>query len=554
MNSQSPSETSYSTTTGSSAIEVHAETDRTNAESILTESVLTDATISNVPSGANTSTVQLPSTVSSMPVRTASSDTQKVLSLLDETFETSVTGNMSQSTADSTVIAKTTACHETRCAECDAIQHDIYPHVAALPDVQTRIIEVKPQNGQMLATKYPRVKRVSESVWQVGDIETTGDKFSKLCLSPVSKSRSSTTNISAVESGLESPSSFIVIDKADHVKANRSPNSLSPRGGGKLKPLKNSPTNEAIKSNRSDCTDCGGCYFCKHEAHAIGCSDKGCTYCKNTNSDPKQKPAQKSTTTHRLHPHDNASKRASNTERYLETRSKSDHSHTQTKSKDSDTISVKCRKVNKKVSRYIPLSTEMDTANGNVITTTPRDNLTNVENNNTMAMDGADTVRQPISSPTHEKKATNSTIPKLPPSSSDWSASNSFDTSISSPNDSPVFCASPRRRRNQLDRNAVPHLPTAERWMNASNNNQSSAGHKMRKNSRYEEFYGSKLATDDSNKLAEVGSVITGSGDSVQTKSSGKITRQLQSLGSMALNCFVYTFRLDGDISRHLWR
>lgn len=524
MNSQSPSETSYSTATGSSAIEVHAETDRTNADSILTESVLTDATISNVPSGPGTSTVQLPSTVSSMPVRTASSDTQKVLSLLDETFATSVTGNMSQSTADSTVIAKTTACHETRCAECDAIQRDIYPHAAALPDAQTRLIEVKPKNGQMLATKYPRVKRVSESVWQVGDIETTNDKFSKLCLSPVSKSRSSTTNISAAESGLESPSSFIVIDKAEHVQANRSPNSLSPRGVGKLKPLKNSPTNEAIKSNRSECTDCGGCYFCKHEAHAIGCSDKGCTYCKN---DPKQKPTQKSSTTSRLHPADNAAKRANNTERYLETRSKSDHSHTQTKSKDSDTISMKCRKVNKKVSRYIPLGTEMDAANGNVSTTTPRDDPSNGVNNNTVTMDGAETIRQPSTPPSHEKKATNSTIPKLPPSSSDWSASNSFDTSVSSPNDSPVFCASPRRRRNQLDRNAVPHLPTAERWMNASNNNHSSAGQKMRKNSRYEEFYGSKLATDDSNKLAEVGSVITGSGDSVLTKSSGKFTRQL---------------------------
>lgn len=510
LNSQTPSDTSYSTTTGSSTIEVHPETNRTKAESKVTESIVTDLSLSQ----SSTSTIQLPSTVSSMPLHTASSDTQQVLSLLDETFETSVTGNMSQSTADSTAIAKTTACHESRCAECEAIQRDIYPNATKVHESSNQIIEVKPKNGQMLTTKYPKVKRVSESVWQVGDIETTNGKFNKICLSPMSKSRSE----------MESPSSFIVIDKADNAMNNQRSNSLSPRIGGKLKPLKNSPTNEAIKSNRNECTDCSGCYFCKHEAHAIGCQDKNCPYCKNNNNQRPTKHQQKSSFTTRLHPNDAANKRSSNTERYLETRSKCDHSHTQIKSKDSDTISMKCRKVNRKVSRYIPLNNEMDTINGN--DATPNEDTANMENNNISATvrDGTATEQPTISPKINDKKCTNSTIPKLPPSLSDWSASNSFDTSVSSSNDSPVFCASPRRRRQQLERNSVPHLPTAERWMNASNNNQSSAGQRARQNSRYEEFYGSKIAMDENNKLAEVGSVITGSGDSVQTKSSGTIS------------------------------
>lgn len=487
--SQTPSDSSYSITSEASTIEVIGSKglNPTTADSQINEIPQSNPQ-SELSVSVNPSTIPLP------PRGIVSSDTQKVLSLLDETFDTSVTGNVSQSSTQTTANEQQPAAGQ----RSPSTKPESVRSTSALSDgiIATDMKTVVATEQDLATTKYPKLKKISESVWQVGDLETTCDKFDKHGMTPMQSAKSPLTKTNgSVNKSDADAASFIVIDKAID-------DDLSM---GKLKPIKLAPSSPNTATNRNECTDC---YHCNREIHAVGCSDKSCHFC--TKHSHK--------TTSRMPPGD---KTKLDSQRYLETRSKSDHSHTQTKSKDSDTISLKCRKINKKVSRYIPVAAEADTTNGNNLTSSHKQCTDQLSSENVTAKKKSDDKKIENEKIEREIKNGNSTLPKLPASSSDWSTStNSCDTN-SSPNESPVF-ASPRRRSSK---NSMPRLPTAERWQqNVSNNNQSNSKQHERKHSRYQEFYDTKVSNDKNSKLTEDESIVAAYDNVGQTKSSGKIS------------------------------
>lgn len=482
--SQSPSDTSYSVTSEASTIEV--------VGTRIKKPVTTESNVTNLSSIS-----QITSIAPTPVARTASSDSQKVLSLLDETFETSVTGNLSRSTTKSFAtemsVPPLTQDSENTVGEASK-------NVRSGKESRDAVVATTVE-GNGTSPKYPKLKQISESVWQVGDLETTCDRFGKLCLSPMpSSSRSPLTNTSKadssnIKSDVDS-SSFVVIDEKS-----------TP---GKLKPLKLSPTNSNTPPNQGECADC---YYCNRETHAAGCSDRSCRFCTSHT---------KRTTTRQKHEKPKLdTKRSHNTDRYVETRSKSDHSHTQTKSKDSDLISLKCRKINKKVSRYIP-APEADAVNGNSISPSHKSHASHRSSENLNGTKKASEKEQTdIVKVTQDGKNGNSSIPKLPPSSSDWSTStNSYDSSA---NASPVL-GSPKSRSSK---NGIPRLP------DASNNNHSNSMQRERTNSRYQDFYDSKTLAEKNGKAAETESLAAASDGSGPLKNPGL------SLG--VLSCVIIT-------------
>lgn len=494
---QSPSDTSYSVTSEASTIEV--------ISTKIMKPVATDSNPTEIPVTSHSSepTVSQITSIAPTPVpRTVSSDSQKVLSLLDQTFETLNNANLSRSPSKS-VASETTISSYTQNSENGAINGSSNGRSAKENQDAVTATSMNShaitENNSSISAKYPKLKQISESVWQVGDLETTCDRFGKICLSPVHSTRSPMTNtsktdISNIKSDMES-SSFVVIDEKS-----------TP---GKLKPLKLSPTNSNNQSNRSECNDC---FYCNREIHAAGCSDRSCRFCtsktRGTTTATHLKPSKNKIDTNRnQHP-----------DRCIETRSKSDHSHTQTKSKDSDLVSLKCRKVNKKVSRYIS-APETDAVNGNTISPVHKSNATrqSSENLNGDSKNMAQKKQTDATTVHQDGKNGNSTIPKLPPSSSDWSTStNSYDSSA---NASPVL-SSPKTRSSK---NGIPRLPTAERWQNVSNNNNNSNGilQVERTNSRYQDFHDSKALKEKNAKAIETESIAAASDGSGPLKNPG---------------------------------
>lgn len=498
-----------------------SETVTTAASSVIEEAISNCKPIESIADSAATSPPALATITPSNangPGSGVSSDTNKVLSLLNETLDVSTSISTAQSTARTEctlAIPPSTTCDTSACAACEAIAEA----------VERYAIEGSPRpthNPPDMIRNCSSVKQIGESVWQVGDIETANAKSKP----PTHSSAISSITSSAKPRASADSAAFIVIDN-DRLDDD-----------GKLKPLKNSPISGGGggDSSRSNCTECNECYICKHESHPIGCSDASCTRCH---------PTQAKQETSRAF---GGGKKANDLRRsstYLETRTKSNHSHTHTKSKDTDTISMECRKMNKKVSRYIPVNavdhheTERSHHDGN-------------------ANDGPHI--ETATNDTAKEATTTSSIPKLPPSSSDWSTSSNSCDAMSSANESPVLSASPRQRRH-TERHSVPHLPTAERWFNAANNKQksSAASQRTRTNSRYEEFYGSKVSTaEESNKLAEVGSTITTSDGSVHTRSSGRsyishfVDIRISYETRIPNEQRHAAHRLDGDVGRYL--
>lgn len=399
-----------------------------------------------------------------------SSDTQNVLSLLNKTF-------------DSPAPLST----RMPCNACDAITREVDRYVR----------DGTPESGPIKrdqAKKYESIQKISKCAWQVGDIETTSKK----------ENENGSQLVRASEKNIDSPS-FKVIDD-DQIDPLISSKSVEHHH---LTPLPDSVSTtdraEAADTTRSN-HNCSECYLCNHETHSIGCPDKKCNNCRMNRNKSK---------TSTGHTDRRQSDKCSNAKRspnYLET--SSNHRHCQTKSKDSDVISVECRKVNKKVSRYI----------------TGNHDTENVDLKSPVGLKAEGIPSGDGQQQQHSNSNSTSSVPKLPVSLSEWSTStNSCDT-VSSSNESSVMNVSPKQSRRRTDRHSVPHLPTAERWFNAANKNEHKpiSTQRTRTNSRYEKFYGSKMATvasdDQTNKLTETGSVITMSDGSMQTKSSGKFS------------------------------
>lgn len=460
-----------------------------------------------------TITTTIPSQASRSQI--SSGDSENILPLLDETFETSVTGVRSMDlTSKRPYIKKQTHCLNpdhllTHCAECEVIENELKINELTLtenikndneiakkksPELKNSnnmaMDEVKQEDdgdkGHAQLIKPVARSNGNENVWQVGNIEKY-DTFSKLNLSPItilSAREDENRLIKTLKPSIDN-TSFIILHESEN-STNFFPNITSTSNGNDTSTAGNTFV-YSKHSNNANNHPCYDCCFCNPELHhrhnQNDSSPKTCNFCSSRHQTARQSTP---TTFRNQRNHDTGcdtgrSSTAPPIERLYESKFRSNHTHISTRSRESDTVSMKCtKKTNRKIRKIVPV--DGDLTNGNIEKTKKKEkekmseSTANKQNNN--------------------KSKKKSAIPKLPPYH-EWS-SNSVDTSTSPTSSSISTGSSPRAGRRQ-DSKSVPNLPTADRWQNLSNIKNPMT--KDRKNSRYQEFYGNET---DEQRMAKV--------------------------------------------------
>lgn len=405
------------------------------------------------------------------PPKTESSDSNAILPLLEQTFETSVSGVVGGDAALEKPYRKNARCSAQNhlaesCAECDMIEKDLQevkkPENEKQKDEKliTDNEAAQESNGnkidanQMELVKYQL--QPNENVWQVSNIDKY-DTMGKFNLS------SATTQSSINTSGVDSTSFVILHDEnVPHFLPNITAT------GSEHSTVRNGyyPSKRSGPFNRP----CDDCCFCNPNLHqnrynGVESSPKKCNFCSSRQQSSQTTPnnSMRFPTKNETQPNETSTRSSTApTERIYESKYRSSHTHVRTHSRESDTINTQCtKKTNRLVRRSVQNGID-DILNGNtkVEKTSP-----NVELNETKA----------------KKK---SSIPKLPPpTQNDW---NSMDTSTS-PSSSLSTGSSNKSNRRQ-DSKSVPNLPKAERWQHTEVNGNTKT--KARTNSRFQEFYG----------------------------------------------------------------
>lgn len=461
----------------------------TQLSTALSEQSVKESIVSSIPSEAP-------------PPKTSDSDS--VLPLIEETFETSVSALKPVDASVNKPFRKNAKCSaqnhmQTACAHCEMIENDLHrennnnseyvesdpkkpsPEQNKMKNLaanETQIEVIKPQN------------RTDNNVWQVSNLEKyeTHGKFS---LSPITVFSATDTNTlnnaSAFKSSVDS-SSFIVLHDENENAANFFPNITSTEPSTNRSLPQSTKTNTGVGFNRP-CVDCCFCNpMLHHNSSAVDGSPKKCNFCSSRHQSMHTTPAN-SSRFQTSNTNIDASARSSTapTELY-ESKYRSNHTHIRTHSRDSDTINTQCtKKTNRKIRKTI-LNGSDDVVNGNA------------ENNNKPNGKHEDSAKVLNGNETTNSKK-RSTIPKLPPPTYHEWTSNSVETSTS-PSCSSISTGSSTKSGRQNSK-SVPNLPKAERnvWPNNNNNNNNNANetngshmkstpNKPRTNSRYQEFYG----------------------------------------------------------------
>lgn len=435
--------------------------------------------------------------------------------MLNETFETSITGHPSDITSNRKqyINKRPPVCtnpdHQPlKCVECEAIENDLTEEKF----VRKEEVNNEAIDGNVSATEVkedklmvqPTEKGDNENAWQVGHIEKY-DTLNKLNVSPITitstrddePSENQTLKKFTHENAENDSTSFVILRDCSH----------------DIHFLPNIRPNRAAKVLNEN--HCASCCFCHPHLHQN--SPKTCNFC-STNSHRETPLSNASQPHNKLNaPTDSATGRSSTapSERIYESSYKSNHTHVRTKCKDSDTVSTKCTRSNRRVRRFTD------------------DNANDETDNNAMHKESNKSNSKKFPAPTTIKKDSNvninsndktSSIPKLPPY--DWS-SNSFDTSptCSSLSTSSSSHSCPRRQNSK----SVPNLPTAERWQNISRKKDkfNDIGKQMRNNSRYQEFYRNDVNGNKEKNKAEEQILDNRKGDKskseeLPSKNSGK--------------------------------
>lgn len=450
------------------------------------------------PAADATSTMSVIDSIPSQTSETvATSGSENILQLLDETFDTSVTGVRASSKKPYHRRPKcTNTSHINKCAECETIENELNLNESSTNEnieYNKHRHELQPNKtmrkdcnlAQAVVQPMASVNGASENVWQVGNIEKY-DTFSKLNLSPItilsSRDDGLATGDSTINTGIDS-TSFIVLRNDEHLThffPNITTTGTSTASGNNLFYSKNSSADNLHRP-------CYDCCFCNPTLHhrRDDSSPKTCNFCSSCNHTRRDETStnsryQQPTNVNPLH--NGTSERSSTaaTERLYESRFRSNHKHVRTRSRESGTVSTNCTKRSNRKIRQIAPSSE-DLTNGNVPQTDQQPEMkekfkekTNKNNNNCETIDGQKT---------SSKK---SSIPKLPPC--EWS-SNSCETN-ENPSTSPSTSTtdSSPRMRSRHDSKSVPNLPVADRNQNATKTR--NAPTKSRTNSRYQHFYG----------------------------------------------------------------
>lgn len=466
------------------------------------DAIALDLSAEATPSKPTNETAAVESIPSQTGETIGTSGSENILRLLDETFDTSVTGVRATSKKPYHRKPKcTNTNHLNKCTECDTIENELNMNESSAKENVECIERARKSEkheskrkdcnlAQAVVQPMAMVNGPSENVWQVGNIEKY-DTFSKLNLSPITILSSCddglATGDSTINTGIDS-TSFIVLRNDEHLTQffpNISTTATSTTSGNNLFYSKSS----GVADDHRPCYDC---CFCNPALHhrCEGSSPKTCNYCSSChqtgrNELPANVQHQQPTNVNQLNNGNTDRSSTTATERFYESRFRSNHKHVRTRSRESGLVSTNCTKrSNRKIRQIAPATDDM--TNGNDTQTEPqptevREKTKRKEKN----------VRETDENgPKANKK---STIPKLPPC--EWS-SNSFETNTNASTSSSTSTngSSPRMRCRQ-DSKSVPNLPMADRNQNLTKSKNAST--KSRTNSRYQHFYGNDDANDE---------------------------------------------------------
>lgn len=477
-----------------------------------------------VVSTAISSTATKDSAVTSMlseaPVREAQSvGSDSILPLLEETFETSATGNRGGDASFTRPYRKHARCSaqnhfDAACSECESIENNLKAENGTMVPVD-KINSAAKLNGNdlhVMAIKPScHLSAGNENVWQLAHMDKY-DAVGKFTLSPITvcsaQDTGTLTNNSSIKFGVDS-SSFIVIHDENENASHFLPNITSSEAD--QTPLRNGayPPRAQNQFDRP-CEDCCFCNPSLHHKRRTENSPKKCNFCSSRQQSTQTTPATstrhqdkgQSVNNNNNNDDDAKSTKSSSVpvERFYESKYRSNHTHIRTHSKESDTINTQCtKKTNKKVRKTL--------LNGN------DDRLNaNTERHKT---------EEPNGNEVNGNKATKhktSTIPKLPPATNDWMG-NSVD-STTSPSSSNSTGSSTKSNRRQ-DSKSVPNLPraqVAQNWQNTESS-PNSKSQKTRTNSRYQNFYGNGTASATDERTA-----VTSSDSKSKSKPTGNLS------------------------------
>ncbi|XP_031638331.1 probable serine/threonine-protein kinase DDB_G0282963 isoform X2 [Contarinia nasturtii] len=426
--------------------------------------------VSTAISSVATKDSALTSIPSEAPVRELESvGSDSILPLIEETFESSVTGNRGGDAANGKPFRKNARCSaqnhfDAPCSECESIENNLKEQANS---IKKKTLDANPtandEKLHLVALKPSCHSTSNENVWQVAHLEKY-DTMGKFMLNPITVCSAQGT------STLTNNSSFIVLHDENENSSHFLPNITS--GETDPTPVRNG-------QNIFDRADCCFCNPSLHHKRRNGSenSPKKCNFCSSRQQSTQTTPATSTRNQEKgqsINNNTDTSRPLVPVERIYESKYRSNHTHIRTHSKESDTINTQCtKKTNRKVRKSV-LSGSDDRLNGN-----SELNRNKTEDRNGNEVNGNKPSKQPKSS-----------IPKLPPATTEWiTHSTDSTTSPSSSNSTGSNTKSHCSYRRQ-DSKSVPNLPRTERWQNATDSSPSVKPQKSRTNSRYQNFYG----------------------------------------------------------------
>lgn len=423
--------------------------------------------------------------------KVTSVDSDSILPIIDETFETSVTGIHGGSATLEKPYRKNSGCSVQNHLgphrpECDAIEKELQK------SDQKQIAE----NGQTQEAKESK----QEMNLQMATIDKCDAIEKNNNLSPISVYSAQNGTIlaktntnSPLGSGIDCKS-FIILHDENENAAHFLPNITST--ASECSTTRNA-YDQTKQSNTSFNRPCDDCCFCNSNLHQCrqdengGESPKKCNFCNSRQQSNQTTPVNSSrfrVKNECVNNIDSGRSSTDPTDRIYERKYKSSHTHIQTHSRHSDTTNTRCTKKTNRLTRQSMHNGIDGILNGNLRKTKlfgkTEEKSSNIE------MNGSNK----ITTNNNDKK---SSIPKLPPpTQNDW-----YSTETSPSSSSSLSTGSSNRSVRRQDSKSVPNLPRAERWPNIETNGNGNGMAKTRTNSRYQEFYGNNGIEQESTDL-----------------------------------------------------
>lgn len=468
--------------------------------------------VSSIESKASNLT-SIPSEAPARDIPSVGSDS--ILPLIDETFESSVTGNRGGDAAKEQPFRKHARCSaqnhfDAPCSECESIENNIRQEDNANPTKETTLdvtakVNKSGEKSHLLTIKPSTHSTSNENVWQVTDTEKY-DTSGKFMISPLTvcsaQGASTLTSNSALKFGSDNTSFIILHDENENAShflpniTNDSEQSGIRNGNYQSKMIQN--------TFERPCDDCCFCNPTLHHKRRNGTeqSPKRCNFCSSRQQSTQTTPATSTRCQEKSHTANTDAESTSRTsapvERIYESKFRSNHTHIRTHSKESDTINTQCtKKTNKKVRKTL-LNSSDDRLNANHETTTRN----NPEESNANEVNGNRSTKQ------------KSSIPKLPPAIDNNWIMNSMDSATSPTSSNSTGSSTKSHRR--LDSKSVPNLPRPEPRQNTSETSPNSKTQKTRMNSRYQNFYGNDTSSAEQ-------AVVASSESKPKSKPTGKL-------------------------------